>query len=541
MSAIFQESQPISELAINTLSINLVAAAEATVVPDTEAVAEGSNVNVTIASLFETTVPAADINIDKIKITSHDEENQLSIHHYLHCSSESEEWIKEYRGIVVHHSSGSKKDIELKISDSESVVCKTFGFTPEFTTSQRDAIEKHLPSSLFQEKTGDTILKAMSYNSSPLEENLTIARFYDSEEGALIRLFKFNNRWHISTHKKLDAFKSRWGCMESFGDMFIDALVYETEHGSLKDIIKVEDTEDIFDAFTATLNPSLNYTFLVRNTINNRIVCQAPAVPTIYFTGAFDKGTHRYIDINDTGIQRPNEVKFTSLTELLEYVNNLDSNDKQGIIVYIMNFGNAEEGNDIKQIKILNPNYIKFSAIRGNDPNLKFRYLQLRQNCDVTNHGELSLLYQMYPEHNDMFRDCEDTLEKIVIKITNDYRSRYINHDFVVAPRTHFKIMNKIHEWHKSDRANNRISVDIVCELVDSSDASTLNDLIREYNDEENNIPNVAPHSSTTAHLSTVAHPSRSHGKTEKKWRPIRQQAQSSKFLDAVKKSIRTE
>ncbi len=38
-------------------------------------------------------------------------------------------------------------------------------------------------------------------------------------EGTLIRIFYFNDKWIITTHRKLDAFKSKWGSEKSFGDI----------------------------------------------------------------------------------------------------------------------------------------------------------------------------------------------------------------------------------------------------------------------------------------------------------------------------------
>ncbi len=38
-----------------------------------------------------------------------------------------------------------------------------------------------------------------------------IGQLQKTIEGTLIRIFYFNDKWIITTHRKLDAFKSKWG------------------------------------------------------------------------------------------------------------------------------------------------------------------------------------------------------------------------------------------------------------------------------------------------------------------------------------------
>ena len=57
--------------------------------------------------------------------------------------------------------------------------------------------------------------------------HLTQYHIYDAYEGCLLRLFNFNNKWFLSTHKKINAFRSKWSSKDSFGLMFQNALQYE--------------------------------------------------------------------------------------------------------------------------------------------------------------------------------------------------------------------------------------------------------------------------------------------------------------------------
>ncbi len=43
--------------------------------------------------------------------------------------------------------------------------------------------------------------------------------YKNKSEGNIKQNFYFNDKWIITTHRKLDAFKSKWGSEKSFGDI----------------------------------------------------------------------------------------------------------------------------------------------------------------------------------------------------------------------------------------------------------------------------------------------------------------------------------
>ena len=47
----------------------------------------------------------------------------------------------------------------------------------------------------------------------------------DAHEGSLLRAFCVNDTWYITTHRKLDAFRSKWASRQSFGAQFVESLV----------------------------------------------------------------------------------------------------------------------------------------------------------------------------------------------------------------------------------------------------------------------------------------------------------------------------
>ncbi|NDG32425.1 hypothetical protein EB118_20415, partial [bacterium] len=68
--------------------------------------------------------------------------------------------------------------------------------------------------------------------------------FYDSYEGALIRMFYYKNKWYLSTNRKLDAYRSKWASKESFGSYFFKALVNAVEsNNELREAIGLKEGE----------------------------------------------------------------------------------------------------------------------------------------------------------------------------------------------------------------------------------------------------------------------------------------------------------
>ena len=71
-------------------------------------------------------------------------------------------------------------------------------------------------------------------------ENIFEYTFSNSYEGAIIRVFYFKDKWFYSTHRKLDAFKSRWSSKETFGDTFLKSIMnhpdvnYESKEEALE-------------------------------------------------------------------------------------------------------------------------------------------------------------------------------------------------------------------------------------------------------------------------------------------------------------------
>ena len=215
-----------------------------------------------------------------------------------------------------------------------------------------------------------------------LEPEFHQSRFFESHEGALLRMFYFKGRWHVSTHRKLNAFRSKWASRESFGTCLKRSLESEVQNNPKLAASVSNGTEGLLERFQVTLDTKKQYMFLVRHTEENRIVNAVPSRPTLYHVGTFVNGELSLDE--DINIPHTVEHKFSNIQELCAHVENTDIRHLQGIICFMPNN---------KQLKIIANEYVKLFHARGNEPSIRFRYLQVRMNKRLSD-----MLYYLYPE-----------------------------------------------------------------------------------------------------------------------------------------------
>jgi hypothetical protein len=350
-------------------------------------------------------------NVEAVSSQVHivDRTSNLDMFCYVKCEDTDSDVVKNCRGIVF---------------DGEDMVMGSSPYTPE-VSSTSEKLEGLLSS--------------------------TGWRYFDSHEGALIRVFNHGDVWHTATHRKLDAFRSKWSSATSFGQNFtnaIDSCLGKTLTG-----------------FYETLNTDRQYMFLLRNTDDNRIVCNAPENPTVYHVGTF---IDHVINIDDdVGLPHPKEYTFSNIDALRCHVNSTYYGDLQGIMCF--------NTNGPVQVKVLNDDYITLASARNNEPSVPFRYLQVRMDRRVVN-----TLYNLYPKHADVFDEYENLLYAVAKDVIyRSYVNRFIRHQYVTVPVEEFKVIREAHDWHKADRPNNKISLEKIVEIMNTQPATSLNRMVR--------------------------------------------------------------
>ena len=365
-----------------------------------------------------------DFNNKNLSLTDSDQD--LMVYSYITPTDD----VKDIRGVVV---------------DKEgNIVMKTFPYTPEFVLdSDNDESVKNI---------------SIDFNRN---------RFFLSEEGCLIRVFNYNGKWYVSTHRKLDAFQSKWSSNKSFGYMFEEALY--NEYKKTKDFYQfvggsLYGSENVLKSFLTKLDTEKSYVFLVRNSEENRIVCESPTEPKLYYTGSFnrDGSNFQFLEIH---IDLPKELYLEDLTDLVQYVDNIDYKKNQGVVV----IGSSGP------LKILNKQYYKMFKVRGNNYNLRFRFLELINNTE-----DLELLYDLYPNNMNMFKSMKSDLYEIAKNIHQAYMTRFVNKEFATVPKEQFGIMKECHQWHISDRKN-KVTLNKVLDCLLSKDTKILYSIWKKY------------------------------------------------------------
>ena len=234
------------------------------------------------------------------------------------------------------------------------------------------------------------------------------------------------------------------------------------------------DTNEIVTKFFSTLDKSKCYCFLVRNTSDNRIVCDNPSRPTLYHSGTFKISDYDYFSLEeDIGIPTPASHKFDTWDELVDFVDNhISKENLQGLIIF--------DGKN--HIKVINKSYKYFFNIRGNEPSVKYRYLQVRMDNKMTDD-----LYELYPRFIDQFESYENILYGIAKNVYESYVERFIRKKYVTLPKEEYQIMRACHSWHLEDRVKNRMSLRKVIEKMNEQTPTNLNKMIRHVMQEEKN------------------------------------------------------
>jgi hypothetical protein len=196
-------------------------------------------------------------------VTDKDEENGLELFCYVNCNSQSSDLLKQCRGVVFH---------------GEEIVTRAFPYTDEYNNTNLNELQ------------------------SVIQPDFSKCEFYDAHEGAIVRMFYFKNRWYICTHRKLDAFRSKWSSKHSFGASFKLALETEVENNSQLSAVLPTTSENVLERFQSILDTTKQYMFLVRHNVENRIVCNPPVRPKLYHVGTFVNGRIAKFIINQIKI-----------------------------------------------------------------------------------------------------------------------------------------------------------------------------------------------------------------------------------------------
>jgi hypothetical protein len=333
----------------------------------------------------------------KNSVDKTDDDSELQLYSYKSCDANSPDDLKAYRGLVFENS---------------VLVASSLGYTPEYNEDQIESI--------------------------PQLDDITISNynFFKSEEGTLLRVF-YHKKWYLSTHRKLDAFKSRWGSNESFGEIFLKCIGMS------------------FEEFTSNLETYHVYLFFIRNTAETRIVSVPPEKYEIYHVGTLLN--NEKFDVNHSiGLPKQEQVNFSSLQEIRQYVSNCNPLQSQGVIAFL----NDDSG---KHFKIINSQYQNYTRIRNNEPDLKFRFLELWR--DQTSPLFQTFLY-IYPQFLTKASNYTNLSYKIAKGLHNMYYNKFVKKEKIVCHKDEWSILTNVHQWFWEERKTRKVTFDIMYKML---------------------------------------------------------------------------
>lgn len=336
------------------------------------------------------------VNLSDLQLTSTD--GILSLYSYGGCdtskvANDTPGHLKACRGVVVENSTGS-------------VVWQTFGFADEYVDE--------LP-----------------------QQSLDGYRMYNSLEGTSLRLFFYSDKWYLATHRKLNAFSSKWGSGKSFGQLFVDGLM--ANHGF------------VYPEWLETLDKSKLYVFFVQCTPENRIVCFSPPHPKVWHVATFAKegledptvtvGVDQQHPVATCGadppVGLPTPPRGADSGVLLDYVRKLDPRWFQGVIL--------RKG--MHEIKILNAEYAGLSLLRDNEPSLALRYVQVRACVD-----KYIPFTSLYFDSQPLFDHIEALIKSEACRLCELYTKRYIEGKFDYLGTTEHLLIKSVNKKFRRTR-----------------------------------------------------------------------------------------
>lgn len=339
------------------------------------------------------------------------------------------------------------------------------------TCTESDTDEWKMKRSVVKDKDGNTVAVSLPYTDEYVVRageaipDLDVVNEYDvypSIEGTLMRVFQHHGKWYISTNRKLDAFKSYWSSHFSFGQLFVNNVLH---------VFKDNNVESFFQRLEATKV----YFFLLRPTVESRIVCQIDTnSPSLYFLGALDTTTQEQghtlaLEANMIPeIPRVSRLTIQTMDEIKTYVQDVNVWEYQGVILF------HKQKN--KQVKILNDHYKYLWSIRNNNPNLFLRYFEIRTDPKM-----LEDFFKLYPKFVTVADRFEYQIFEVSKHLHQAYVDRYIRKQYVSLPKQEYVILKKAHDWHNLDRNFNRIYRTKMLQLLNEEKPIHLYQIIKRH------------------------------------------------------------
>lgn len=268
------------------------------------------------------------------------------------------------------------------------------------------------------------------------------------EDGPVVRLYFYNNKWYTATTKCIDGRDSYWASEKTFEEMFFDIFN--------KDNLNKLDT-----GFT--------YIFVLLH-LENRIVVKHESSHLV-FVGRINNETLQQdstFDYTNSGfIVGPtiiDPLTFNGKTNTDALFNVY----KRGLLLHVF-----DENSKCVTYKCDFPQYGVLKKLRGNIPDIEQRYIELLKEPQ----GLVMLEYYYY-EHGHQFARIKQLLVDMITEIYNLYVESHIRHTIKITEEHLFhRTLKQLHAHHKQNKTP--INIQIVKDKVLRMDTALIKKLLR--------------------------------------------------------------
>jgi hypothetical protein len=262
-------------------------------------------------------------------------------------------------------------------------------------------------------------------------------KVFELVDGPKIGLYYYNDKWNKCTNKKINASESIW-------------------HGPNFEVL----AEKCFENFDySQLDINNCYTFVIQNPAcmnymkyeNNNLV-----LISVRDLNPDSKSYLQEIE-SDLNINQPQSFELDKET----IKNNLSSPDSKQLAGYIVKTQN-------QVFRLESENYLECVRIKGNERNLKYRYLEIRNDFVIKNKFLI-----FFPELINMANNIEYQVRHTAGSILDNYIKRYVKKipDFEINPR-YKNIIYIIHGMYLKDKE--KINFEKILNLLNESDTKRL-------------------------------------------------------------------
>lgn len=257
---------------------------------------------------------------------------------------------------------------------------------------------------------------------------------YYSYEVTLIRVFCHDGCWHTATTRKIDAFSSRWGGQQSFGQIFADTI----------ESITGEDLE----TFYRTLNQDTRYFFTIPTRDSGRIGTMVdPVKPVLFLVAHEEKGTGK---VNLSCGEMENASNIWTLLPQLKLTQK--ANVKRIMDEYEADSPMTPTGIMIcesdKFTRVVHPEYWRIYKLRANEPNVTFRYMDLLRS-DMASDEDRALFIK---QHAAVLEYICGKIFDIITFLHSTYLARYVHRECRVIHPIGHRILVKCHDLYRETR-----------------------------------------------------------------------------------------